>query len=219
MDSQASPAEIPDPRVEAWLKVATQGLAEDARRRVREELLDHVAEAVEERRGAGEDTDEAIAAAVAALGDAARAGRALRRANLRPSEARLIGSLARPQHRWVIALCLLGLPAFAAANAGSLDSPGNRALFVVCLLGMAGGITAQSPLARTLARQGRLRAALAADVLGRWSYYAPLVVGTNVLTGDHGALAIALYAAFLLLSAAFLWRMWPKIGPSRRQPL
>ena len=218
MDSPLPPMEGADPRVEAWIEAATQGLAEDARRRVRDEILDHVAESVDERRASGATTDQAVAAAVAALGDAAHARRALRRANLRPSEARLIGALSRPQPRWVVALYLLGPPAFAAANAGSLESPGNRALFIVFLLGMIAGSATQFSLARTLARRGRLRAALAADVLGRWCFYASLVVGTNVLTGDFGTLSIAIYALFLLLAAFFLWRMWPKVRPYRGRP-
>lgn len=83
---------------------------------------------------------------------------------------------------------------------------------------MAAGIGAQAWLARTLARRGRLRPALAAHMLGQWTFFASLVVGTNVLTEHHDTVAIAIYVGALAYLAFLLWRMWPKIGPYRDRP-
>ncbi len=200
------------PLVETWIEAATGGLAESARQRVREEILDHVLEAVDAAAAEGADEESAYERAVAGLGDPDRAGRALRRTNLRPWEAKLVGDLARPQPRWVLALYLAGLPAFVAVNLDLVGGVPATWIFALGLASMVLGIAARFWLARRLARRGSLRAALIADVFGPWLYYAGLVVGSNLIVGRHEVAAPALYVTILVGLAGLVAWLWPKLG-------
>jgi len=198
--------------VESWIEAATRGLAETARQRVREEILDHVLEAVDAATAEGLGAEAAVERAVAGLGDPERAGRALRRTNLRPWEARLVGGLARSQPRWVLALYLAGLPAFVVVNAGPLGGLAMRPVFVVALASMALGIAARFWLARRLARCGSLRCALITDVFGPWLYYAGLVVGSNLIVGHNRIAAPVVYLIILVGCTSLVVWLWPKLG-------
>jgi hypothetical protein len=200
------------PLVESWIDVATRGLAETARQRVREEILDHVLEAVDDATAAGLETERAVERAVAGLGDPERAGRALRRTNLRPWEAKLVGGLARPQPRWVLALYLAGLPAFVVVNAGLPEGAAGALVFGVALASMVLGIGARFWLARRLARRGSLRAALVADVFGPWLYYAGMVVGSNLIVGRNEIAAPVVYLTILVGCIGLVAWLWPKLG-------
>lgn len=203
------------PLVEAWLETATAGLAETARQRVREEILDHVLEAVDAATAAGVDAESAVERAVVGLGDPGRAGRALRRTNLRPWEAKLVGDLARPQPRWVLALYLAGLPGFVIANVGLRGASAVSPILFAALTSMVLGIAARFWLARRLARRGSLRTALVADVFGPWLYYAGLVVGTNLNVGPFETAAPLTYLAILVVWVGLVVWLWPKLGKGR----
>lgn len=214
---------LPDGRlapslVESWIETATRGLAETARQRVQEEILDHVLEAVEAGMAEGLEPELAVERAVAGLGDPERAGRALRRTNLRPWEAKLVGDLAKPQPRWTLALYLAGLPAFVAVNLGLTGGAAVSLVFFAALAGMVAGIAARFWLARRLARRGSLRAALMADVFGPWLYYAGLVVGSNLIAGRNEVAAPALYLAILAGCVGLVVWLWPKLGRSPSGP-
>jgi len=213
----------PDPRpvpplVEAWLETATAGLAESARQRVREEVLDHVLEAVDAATAAGVEAEPALEGAVAGLGDPRRAGRALRRANLRPWEAKLVGDLGRSQPRWVLALYLAGLPGFVVANVGLRGGSATSPVLFAALGSMVLGIAGRFWLARRLARRGSLRAALVADVFGPWLYYAGLVVGTNLIAGPFETAAPMVYLTILVGLVGIVVWLWPKLGKGRSGP-
>ena len=122
------------PLVESWIETATEGLAETARDRVCEEILDHVLEAVDSATAESADAESAFERAVVSLGDAARAGRALRCTNLRPWEAKLVGDLSRSQPPLDLALCLAGLPAFVAVN---IDLMGGSPAIWILVVGLA----------------------------------------------------------------------------------
>jgi hypothetical protein len=203
---------LEDPLVESWIETATRGLAETARRRVREEILDHVLEAVDAAMAEGVGPESAVERAVAGLGDPERAGRALRRTNLRPWEAKLVGDLASSRPRWALALYLAGLPAFVAVNIGMTGSSAVSLIFVVALSAMALGVVARFWLARRLARRGSLRAALLADVFGPWLYYAGLVVGSNLIMGPFKIAAPVVYLAILVGCCGLVVWLWPKLG-------
>lgn len=215
MDARSDPAVELDPRVEAWLEAATRRLADEARERIRDEIADHVAESAAGRTAAGAAPDEAVAAAVAALGDPERAGRAFRRANLSRREAKIVGSLAEPQPLWMLAFYLLGIPAFVFMALLEVDTSRELVLAAFGLAGVVAGILARFWLARRLARHGRLRSALVADVFGPWLFYASLVVGGNVLSERHDTLSMVIYAAAFVVAAVFVARLWPKVRPRR----
>lgn len=215
MDAPSRPQVEADPRVRAWLELATARLADAARERVTTEIVDHVADAAAERCATGAAADEAVARAVDALGDAARAGRALRRANLTRSEAKMVGGLAQPLPRWTLALYLLGLPGFVAVTFGRVDGWLDLVVFGIGALGIVSGIVARFTLARRLARSGRLRAALVADVFGPWVFYASLVVGSGLIVGNASALEVGIYLAAFVLALLLVARVWPKVGRGR----
>lgn len=215
MDTSPSSPAAPAPPLEAWLEEATNGLADEARERIRSEIVDHVAESVAERCAAGAAPDEALAAAVEALGDAARARRALRRANLTRSEAKLVGGLATPAPRWVVALYLLGIPTFAFTVFWWVDGTRDQIVFILTYLGLVAGIAAMFSLARALARKGMLRAALIADVFGRWLFYASLIIGSHLIIQGEARLHGAVYAGAFVLALLLVARVWPKIGRRR----
>jgi hypothetical protein len=209
--SLANPEPVP-PLVESWLETATRSLAETARQRVREEILDHVLEAVDAATAEGVEAESAIEQAVAGLGDPDRAGRALRRTNLRPWEAKLVGGLARPQPRWVLALYLAGLPGFVIANVGVGGGSAVTPVFFAALASMMLGIAGRFWLARRLARRGSLRTALVADVFGPWFFYAGLVVGTNLNVGPFETAAPLIYLTILVGCVGLVVWLWPKLG-------
>lgn len=215
MDAPAQPLPDIDPRTAAWLEIATDGLADEARQRVSREIVDHVTESAAERRAAGAGADEALAAAVDALGDPVRARRALRRANLRRSEAKIVGSLAKPVPRWILALHLVAIPLFVLFTLPHVDTTRDQIVFLLSNLGIVAGIAARFSLARWLARKGRLRAALIADVFGPWLFYASLVIGSRLVVEAETTADIVIYAAAFGLALLFIARLWPKIGRQR----
>jgi uncharacterized protein (DUF1778 family) len=205
-------------RLELWLQAATAGLSDEAASRVREEVTDHVLSAVEDGAGNGLDEMQAGSLAIAALGDPERAGRALRRANLRPWEAKVVGGLKEPQPLWAQVMYWGLIPAFVALNLRNLDSPSKVVLFALCVTGLLGGLAARFYFARRLARAGRLRAALVADVFGPWVYFAALVVGSNLLQKRHTTAAPLTYLVILAAGVVFVAYLWPKLGRRRSAP-
>lgn len=81
-------------KLERWLDVATRGLCNDAKARVRAEVEQHFDAAYRFQIFEGEDAIIAAALASAALGDAKRANRRYRRVYLTAAEARRVGRLA-----------------------------------------------------------------------------------------------------------------------------
>jgi len=211
--------DVVDPRVERWIAGATQGLAEAPAQRVREEILDHIAEAMDAGEIDGLDGSAALERALRDLGDADRAGRALRRANLRPWEAKIIGGLAEPQPRWVLSLYLLGLPVFVAVSWEFLGPGPGLWIFAAGLASMVLGIVARFWWARRLARRGSLRPALVADVFGPWFYYAGLVVAGNLVAGRNQIRAPVVYLVILAVCAGLVLWLWPKIGRRKAPPI
>lgn len=203
-------------RLDLWLQAATAGLSDEAAERVRDEVTDHVLSAVEEGAAQGLGEDVAARLAVEALGDPERAGAALRRANLRPWEAKVIGSLREPQPWWTQLMYWGLIPAFVALNVRHLDSPSRVVLFAACVAGLLGGLAARFYVARRLARAGSLRAALVADVFGPWVYFAALVVGSNLLEQRRTTAAPLTYLVILAAGVVFVAYLWPKVG--RRRP-
>jgi hypothetical protein len=212
----ADPVAI-DPRLESWLNTATRGLAPSAISRVRDEIVDHVLDGVESEVSEGEPYDTAVTAVLDSLGDPERVGRSLRRNNLRRWEAEMVGKLAEPLPRWIVALYLLGLPTFVAVTVSfaPLDSSLRVGFFVVGLVAMVAGIGGHVWLARRLARCGWLRAAVASDFLGNWLFYAGLVVGSNLAIGRNTVAAPVVYAVILAILIGLVVHLWPKL---RRTP-
>ncbi len=202
---------VADARLEEWLAVATRGLAEEAATRVREEIVDHVIEGVEDEVAAGAGSEAALTGALAGLGDPERVGRSLRRTNLRRWEAEMVGKIAEPLPRWVLVLYLLGLPAYVVANVGAVIRGGSVGFFAAGLVAMVLGIVARFSLARRLARDGRLRAALVSDVLGPWLFYAGLVVGSNLVIGRNELAAPVVYLVVLAVALGLVVHLWPKL--------
>ena len=81
------------PTLEHWLDVATKGLCESAAERVRAEIGEHYASALESAVKRGVDSVEAERHAVAALGDAKTANREYRRVLITEREENLLSSL------------------------------------------------------------------------------------------------------------------------------
>jgi hypothetical protein len=202
---------VADPRLERWLAVATRGLAEEAATRVREEIVDHVIEGVEDEVAGGAGSEEALTEVLAGLGDPERVGRSLRRTNLRRWEAEMIGKIAEPLPRWVLVLYLLGLPAYVVANVGAVIRGGSVGFFAAGLVAMVLGTVARFSLARRLARDGRLRAALVSDVFGPWLFYAGLVVGSNLVIGRNTMAAPVVYLVALAVALGLVVHLWPKL--------
>lgn len=202
---------VADARLEEWLAVATRGLAEEAATRVREEIVDHVIEGVEDEVAAGAGSEAALTEVLGGLGDPERVGRSLRRTNLRRWEAEMVGKIAEPLPRWVLVLHLLGLPAYVVANLGAVIRGGSVGFFACGLVAMVLGIVARFFLARRLARDGRLRAALVSDVLGPWLFYAGLVVGSNLVIGRNTLAAPVVYLVALAVALGLVGHLWPKL--------
>ncbi len=82
-----------------WLKVATKGLSDESRARVREEIADHFHEAIVEGMRAGLTEDRAGEQAVASLGSPKAARRAFRRTYLTRYQAKIVHDLVEPTKR------------------------------------------------------------------------------------------------------------------------
>ncbi len=83
-------------KLNAWLDRATHGLCAQAKERVQREITAHHAEAVEHLRETGVAPDVADAQALEGLGDAATAGKALRKTYLSGWQQRLLAGLSEP---------------------------------------------------------------------------------------------------------------------------
>ena len=81
----------------AWLKVATKGLSDESRARVRQEITDHFHEAMAEGMRAGLTEDRAGEQAVASLGSPKAARRAFRRIYLTRYQAKIVHDLVEPK--------------------------------------------------------------------------------------------------------------------------
>ena len=83
----------------AWLKVATKGLSDESRARVRQEIADHFHEAIAEGMRAGLTEDRAGEQAVASLGSPKAARRAFRRTYLTRYQTKIVHDLVEPTKR------------------------------------------------------------------------------------------------------------------------
>ena len=108
-------------------------------------------------------------------------------------------------------------PGLRRAQPRPIVTQGRSLLLAACLLGMFGGIAARFWIARRLARAGRLRVALVADVFGPWVYFAALVVGTNLLQPGQEEWAPVTYLGIFIALGVFVAYLWPKLG--RRRPV
>ena len=76
----------------AWLKVATKGLSDDSRARIRDEITDHFQQALDDGMRAGLSEDDAAQRAVEGLGSPKSARRAFRRTYLTRWQANIVRS-------------------------------------------------------------------------------------------------------------------------------
>lgn len=110
---------------EQWLSVATRGLCDSAAERIRAEIGEHIASAIESAGTADIDPLEAERQTVAALGDAKIANRQYRRVLLTEGEDALLRSLRSWWVSW--GWLLMGIPlllmALALKNSGSIYVP------------------------------------------------------------------------------------------------
>jgi hypothetical protein len=107
--------------LEQWLSVATRGLCDAAAERVRAEIGEHYASALESAGTADVDPLDVERRAVAALGDAKTANRQYRRVLLTEGEDVLLRRLTSRMHRlWVGILMLLTAVALVAIPASTL---------------------------------------------------------------------------------------------------
>jgi hypothetical protein len=93
--------------LEQWLDAATRGLSGSAATRVRAEIGEHYASALESAVAVGIDSIEAERRAVAELGDAKTANREYRRVLLTEREENLLRSVTWMSHRWQVLYMVL----------------------------------------------------------------------------------------------------------------
>lgn len=211
-----------DARLEAWLAIATRGLSDEATRRVRDEFIDHYLEAEEDLRASGVEADEVARRILSGFGDPEKTGRSLRRANLRPWEARIVRDLRRRQSfrapLSVLSLVIwIGLiPAFVAVTWDHVNTPWwSDARFLVCVMVLLSGVFARFWLVERLADREHLRAALFVDTFSTWAYFSTLVLGTNLLLGQRSIANEVFYFVCLLVAIGILVHLWPKLGRRR----
>ena len=90
--------------------------------------------------------------------------------------------------------------------------------FSLCLLLMVAGMLSRFLAARRLARTGRLRAALTADVLGPWLFFGALCVGNDLTIHRAPDPAnIIVYSSILTAALLLISHLWPKLDRQRVQ--
>jgi hypothetical protein len=140
----------------------------------------------------------------------------LRRSNLRNWESRIVESLRKPQSRIALALYLLLFPVNIFVATKIVESPAQLVGFTVCLILMVVGAYGRFRAARALARAGRLRAALGADVLGTWLFFVAPFVGIPLLrTQTVESADVLLYTGFLVVGLFLIAHLWPKLNGQR----
>lgn len=162
-----------------WLEVATKGLCDDARTRIREEFRDHFQDALAQQVAAGLDEETAARQAVEGLGSPRRALRDFRRVHLTARQAKLVDAVARrsPMLRRALGFFLLAFcfNPTVAMLLGVPDWPLRVGLFAV-------GLTAAFVLeaaAPKLYRRGHQRFALAASATAEACLFCVILSGVR----------------------------------------
>lgn len=210
---------------DTWLGIATHGLCDDAKGRIREEIearyQESVRQAIEEALG----PDEAHRAVMDALGDPRKVGRTFRRTLLTRRETEFLegfagflrgGRFGRAVGGTLAALCIAMSIYSALSRAGGRWS--NSVSFFFGLVGLL-FLTelAQHELAPYLLSSGRRRRAVLWFALTWWAEVL-ILVAALVLTRSLGDLGPGLVVVASVVGVVFflwgLWlvRLWRKLG-------
>jgi hypothetical protein len=198
----------------AWLQVATKGLSDESRARVREEITDHFHQAVDDGLRAGLTEDRAAEQAVTSLGSPKAARRAFRRTYLTRYQAKIVRDLVEPATR------VLFLYAYMVAAAAFLTvlfpRPTGPGWYIragmVTLIAVAAVILATA--VPRLYRRGQQRAAIAlgAGVSGLlWLLWGALLVGGDLSSEERRWFPLAVLAWMAVNYLPLL----PKFGKQR----
>ena len=143
--------------LEQWLEIATRGLCDDAKERVRAEIESHYADAVAASMERGLSVAEAHGAAMASLGNPRKSRRAFHRAYLTRREFKQLQDIARTRWYLLVGYSLMLLTVWMeGARVPELVG-------LACLLGVSYVLGVL--LARHWMRQGAWRKAIAADTV------------------------------------------------------
>lgn len=203
-----------------WLAVATEGLCDEAQRRIRAEIMDHYAEVMEGLRAGGVAEDDSRHEALASLGDPRVARRAFRRTYLTTREAEVLKGLRSPRKNAWIFLLLLILPGFRALQ--HLDTP---LVPLTILPGLVVMLICRLHLTPRLLRSGAVRGALILNLLvggaicGLFWWNTVAVIGIDLASSswvDHviSLCCLAVFAwllAELVVDSVQAWRKSTKV--------
>ena len=205
-----------------WLRVATAGLSDDSRARIRDEIGDHFYDAIEEGLGAGLPTEAAAERAVESLGNPRTARRAFRRTYLthwqayfvrrfidtpspRPNSA-LLRSLSPQTPLWdpnrerllrpLMCLILVSLTATVVAT------DHRRGLLHLALLAfMLVAALVNVTVVPSLARRGRERATIAVGATTEVALWSAFILAP-ALSGRMLVARLWIVSGFALFTAA-----------------
>jgi len=196
------PVSIP-PRLEAWLEIATHGLCDEARRRIRSEISDHYESALEAATVSGIPTRAAEDSALSTLGDPAEAGRSLRRTNLTRFQAALVRDHRGRPSRGVLVLHLAILASGVGSVVAFAEPWAHPVVGSLALVLMAAATAVMHLVAPRSYERGHVKTAVLASALAHWAFYAAICVGLPFSTGvATSPFAAAFYGVILLLLLA-----------------
>lgn len=200
---------LPEP-LAAWLEAATEGLCDEARERIQDEILGHYLDALEAARAEGRSEIDAHAVVMEALGDPRESARAFRRTDLTRFQARLADDYLGGRSRWrpAVYIPFIGLLAVLAADRAESRLAWNGSLALIGAMVVA--LIVIQALVPWLTRRGRARAGLTLGVWSDWlligsvNVWIPylingtraLIVGSLVFAVSFGVV-LALYLPFL----------------------
>ncbi len=213
----------------AWLKVATKGLSDESRARIREEITDHFHDAIVEGLRANLTEDAAAEQAIEGLGNPKAARRAFHRTYLTRWQANIVGGFTGTQkpgtsstslwtgnqraQRFRLAAIVVVL--VAAPTALGLRHDTREWQLGVGIVVMTMLATIALTAVPRLCRRGRERAAVLLGVSAEFSLWVAYVVALTGPPPDGLGIRLWFLAVFLVVMAAMYLPLLRKLSKRR----
>jgi hypothetical protein len=213
----------------AWLQVATKGLSDESRARIRQEITDHFHEAVDEGVRAGLTEDAAAEQAVEGLGSPQAARRAFRRTYLTHWQANLVRSFTAVPKQASMSLgnawigrrrrVLLGTVMVIGVTAGTAleflhDAREWPLLGGLAVVMMIATVVLATAVPR-LFRRGRERAAIALGASAEITLWCAFLIAPAVRPTGSRELRLWFLAMVVVVMAATYLPLLRKLGTRR----
>lgn len=201
--------------IEAWLDVATSGLAKESEARVRDEIQAHFDSSHEEALANGAADEQANTAALAALGDAKKARRAYKRTYVTAWEQRLVR-----EDQWVAGvLCrrgyLLGIPlSFLCSGTILITHSPSFPSFALLLIGIGASFIFGVPMCMPI--NTKMRGRIYRSI--RWTWFVVAICFAYVPSlRENFSAEFAATGVFLVWSV--VWVEWSRASMRRKLPI